>query len=87
VYLADELGVKDDFDQFLWTIVFIAMGGIALGKGVMSSGLLEVLDGSIRRLVDGFELYTVVLILSLIVLVSPFSAPFRWNLVSTVSRW
>jgi phosphate transporter len=53
------------------------MGGIALGKGVMSSGLLEVLDGSIRRLVDGFSLYAVVLVLSLIVLVSPSSAPLR----------
>jgi len=61
---------KDDFERFMWTIVFLAMGGIALGKGVMSSGLLEVLDGAIRELVDGFSLYSVVMILSPIVLVS-----------------
>ncbi|KAG7090181.1 hypothetical protein E1B28_011788 [Marasmius oreades] len=60
---------KDDFEQFAWTIVFLAMGGIALGKGVTSSGLLDVLGGLIRDMVDGFELYTVVLILSPIVLI------------------
>ncbi|KAF8193323.1 SPX domain-containing protein [Pholiota molesta] len=60
---------KDDFDNFMWTIVFLAMGGIALGKGVMSSGLLKVLDDIIRHLVEGYKLYHVVLILSPIVLV------------------
>ena len=35
---------KEDFNNFLWTIVFLAMGGIALGKGVSSSGLLASLD-------------------------------------------
>lgn len=49
--------------------MFLAMGGIALGKGVMSSGLLEIMDVIIRDLVDGFSLYKVVLILSPIVLV------------------
>ena len=46
------------------------MGGIALGKGVMSSGLLIVMDGIIRNLISGFSLYSIVLILSPIVLVS-----------------
>lgn len=45
------------------------MGGIALGKGVESSGLLEILHEIIRRIVDGYTLYPVVLILSPIVLV------------------
>ncbi|KAJ7816533.1 SPX domain-containing protein [Mycena olivaceomarginata] len=60
---------KDDFEQFAWTIVFLAMGGIALGKGVTQSGLLEVLDGIIRDLLDGVSPYNVVLILSPVVLV------------------
>ncbi|KAJ7680049.1 SPX domain-containing protein [Mycena rosella] len=60
---------KDDFEQFAWTIVFLAMGGIALGKGVTSSGLLDVLDEGIRSLLDGMQLYSVVLILSPVVLV------------------
>jgi phosphate transporter len=50
------------------------MGGIALGKGVTSSGLLTVLDGLIRHLVNGLSLYTVVLVLSPVVLVSRLSS-------------
>ncbi|KAJ3520396.1 hypothetical protein NM688_g9168 [Phlebia brevispora] len=60
---------KDDFDQFLWTVVFLAMGGIALGKGVTSSGLLDVMDDVIRHTVEGLSPYTIVLTLSCIVLV------------------
>ena len=56
----------------MWTIVFLAMGGIALGKGVMFSGLLTIMDTIIRDLVNGLSLYSVVLILSPVVLVSIF---------------
>ncbi|EPQ53940.1 SPX-domain-containing protein [Gloeophyllum trabeum ATCC 11539] len=59
----------DDFEQFLWTVVFLAMGGIALGKGVTSSGLLENMDDVIRKLVEGLSLYSVVIVLSIVVLV------------------
>ncbi|KAH9929909.1 uncharacterized protein BXZ73DRAFT_47853, partial [Epithele typhae] len=52
------------------TIVFVAMGGIALGDGVRDSGLLEVLGSGIRRLIMGMSLYPVVLLLSFIVLLS-----------------
>ena len=62
---------KDDFEQFLWTVVFIAMGGIALGNGVTNSGLLEVLGDEIREMISGMDLYPVVLLLSVIVLVCP----------------
>ena len=72
-FLSDVSLFQDDFEQFLWTVVFLAMGGIALGKGVTSSGLLEVLDDIIRNLIDGMSLYTVVLVLSAIVLVSMVS--------------
>ena len=61
--------MQDDFEQFLWTVVFIAMGGIALGNGVTNSGLLEVLGEGIRELISGMDLYPVVLLLSVIVLV------------------
>lgn len=64
--------LKDDFEQFAWTIVFLAMGGIALGKGVTSSGLLVTMDGIIHRLLEGLSLYTVVLVLSPVVLVCGF---------------
>lgn len=61
--------LKDDFEQFAWTIVFLAMGGIALGKGVTSSGLMVTMDRMIHRLLEGLSLYTVVLVLSPVVLV------------------
>jgi phosphate transporter len=67
---------QDDFEQFAWTIVFLAMGGIALGRGVTSSGLLESMDRVIRGLVDGLSLYAVVLVLSAVVLVRAYSALF-----------
>ncbi|KAF8992369.1 SPX domain-containing protein [Cyathus striatus] len=60
---------KDDFERFAWTIVFLAMGGIALGKGVVASGLLDAMDGFVNDLVAGRSLYTVVAILSPIVLI------------------
>jgi phosphate transporter len=74
---------KDDFEKFAWTIVFLAMGGIALGKGVVSSGLLEILHEKINHLVRGYGLYEVVLILSPIILVCiPFcSCPEKRDLI------
>ncbi|CEH12739.1 probable pho91-similarity to pho87p and pho90p [Ceraceosorus bombacis] len=50
---------KEDFNNFLWTIVFLAMGGIALGKAVTSSGLLESLDALVQRLVTGMPIWQV----------------------------
>ncbi|KAG8819435.1 low-affinity phosphate transporter [Serendipita sp. 400] len=60
---------KDDFEQFLWSIVFIAMGGSALGKAVQTSKLLEAMDIVIRDMIDGLSFYVVVIVLSAVVLV------------------
>jgi len=49
--------------------VFLAMGGIALGKGVTSSGLLSTADEVLYRMLEGKQLYTIVLLLSVVVLV------------------
>lgn len=53
--------------------MFLAMGGIALGKGVTSSGLLDVMDEIIRGIIMDMSLYTVVLVLSGIVMVCTFN--------------
>jgi phosphate transporter len=45
------------------------MGGIALGRGVTSSGLLDDLGVGIRKIVEGLSLYNIVLVLSAMVLV------------------
>ncbi|KAF9230363.1 SPX domain-containing protein [Melanogaster broomeanus] len=60
---------KDDFEQFAWTIVFLAMGGVALGQGVTTSGLMNTMDGAIHRILEGKSLYTIVMLLSPVVLV------------------
>lgn len=46
------------------------MGGIALGKGVSSSGLLDILGDKIESFVSDLSLNSVVLVLTVIVLVS-----------------
>ncbi|KAF7449811.1 CitT Di- and tricarboxylate transporter [Pyrenophora tritici-repentis] len=38
---------KEDFNNFLWTIIILAAGGLSLGKSVNSSGLLHTLAESI----------------------------------------
>ncbi|CAO1634374.1 unnamed protein product [Jaminaea pallidilutea] len=50
---------KEDFNNFLWTVVILAMGGLALGKAVTSSGLLESLDDVIQDLVQGLGIFQV----------------------------
>ncbi|WWC71593.1 uncharacterized protein I206_105551 [Kwoniella pini CBS 10737] len=60
---------KEDFHSFHWSIVFLAMGGIALGKATLSSGLLDVLNGVLERLVEGMSLYSILIVFSLIALV------------------
>ena len=49
--------------------MFLAMGGIALGKAVLSSGLLDSLDHVLEELVHGMSLYSVLMVFSLIALV------------------
>jgi di/tricarboxylate transporter len=39
---------KDDFNGFLWNVVMLAMGGLALGEAVKSSGLLATI-AEVRR--------------------------------------
>lgn len=53
---------------FYPTCLVLAMGGISLGKGVESSGLLSVTDVMIRHLIQDLSLYEVVLVLSTVVL-------------------
>ncbi|KAJ7021200.1 hypothetical protein C8F04DRAFT_1314937 [Mycena alexandri] len=62
--------------KFVW--MFLAMGGIALGKGVQSSGLPEVLDVLIRDLLEGVMLYNIVLILS------PVISMFTSHIIASV---
>lgn len=59
---------KDDFNNFLWTLVVLAMGGIALGKSVQSSGLLGALAEKCIPFLASMSMFECVLIMTLIVL-------------------
>ncbi|KAJ1965814.1 low-affinity phosphate transporter [Dipsacomyces acuminosporus] len=60
---------KEDFNNFLWTVVILAMGGIALGRAVDSSGLLHELASYIEALVEGFPLFAVLCVFCGLILV------------------
>jgi len=60
---------KEDFNNFLWTVIVLAMGGISLGKAVDSSGLLDTIAHHIQSAVAGFSMWVVLLIFSCLTLV------------------
>jgi phosphate transporter len=60
---------KEDFNNFLWTIIILAAGGLCLGKAVTSSGLLHTIAKAITARVDHFSLYGVLIVFSALILV------------------
>ncbi|KAL2821346.1 SPX-domain-containing protein [Aspergillus cavernicola] len=60
---------KEDFNNFLWTIIILAAGGLCLGKAVTSSGLLHTIAEDIRVRVEHFSLYGVLIVFSALILV------------------
>src|SRR5439155_13858467 len=56
---------KEDFNNFLWTVIILAMGGIALGKAVYSSGLLHFIAKYIQSMVKDSEVWLVLVIFSM----------------------
>ncbi|KIH93511.1 phosphate transporter [Sporothrix brasiliensis 5110] len=60
---------KEDFNNFPWTIIILAAGGLALGKAVKASGLLDTVAASITELVQGMSLYGVLVVFSTLILV------------------
>ncbi|KAF2016928.1 hypothetical protein BU24DRAFT_490196 [Aaosphaeria arxii CBS 175.79] len=60
---------KEDFNNFLWTIIILAAGGLSLGKSVNSSGLLHTIAQSITSSVEGMSLYGVLLVFTALIMV------------------
>ncbi|KAI9737291.1 MAG: low-affinity phosphate transporter [Claussenomyces sp. TS43310] len=60
---------KEDFNNFLWTIIILAAGGLSLGKAVNSSGLLHAIASSITDEVEGMSLYGILVVFSCLILV------------------
>jgi di/tricarboxylate transporter len=60
---------KEDFNNFLWTIIILAAGGLSLGTAVSSSGLLHTIANEITEKVDGMSLYGVLVVFAGLILV------------------
>ncbi|EEH05953.1 SPX domain-containing protein [Histoplasma capsulatum G186AR] len=60
---------KEDFNNFLWTIIILASGGLCLGHAVTSSGLLHTIAKAITERVGDFSLYGVLISFTGLILV------------------
>ncbi|KIV83404.1 hypothetical protein PV11_05435 [Exophiala sideris] len=60
---------KEDFNNFLWTIIILAAGGLSLGRAVSSSGLLSTIAKSITDGVADFSIYAVLVVFAALILV------------------
>ncbi|RLV82541.1 Inorganic phosphate transporter PHO87 [Meyerozyma sp. JA9] len=59
----------DDLNNFPWSIILLAMGGIALGKGVSSSGLLYTIATALQKKVMNFNVFVILIIFGILILV------------------
>lgn len=59
----------DDVNNFPWSIILLAMGGLALGKAVTSSGLLATVATSLQEKVADLDVYVIMIIFGLLILV------------------
>lgn len=59
---------SDDFNNFMWTIVILAMGGTTLGKAVTSSGLLSTIASVIKESIENKPVFQIVLIFGIVIL-------------------
>ncbi|KAL1835920.1 hypothetical protein VTJ49DRAFT_5888 [Mycothermus thermophilus] len=60
---------KEDFNNFPWTIIILAAGGLSLGKAVNSSGLLHTVTRAITARVQDYSLYGILVVFSSLILV------------------
>ncbi|RCI04746.1 low-affinity phosphate transporter [Rhizopus stolonifer] len=60
---------KDDLNNFLWSVVVLAQGGMALGKAVTSSGLLQDIAVRIKDGIQDLQVIAILAIFCLLILV------------------
>ena len=59
----------DDINNYPWSIVLLAMGGIALGKAVSSSGLLGTIAMALQKKIMHFDVFVILIIFGILMLV------------------
>lgn len=68
LFFGSGLLTTEDFNNYPWNIVVLAMGGTALGKAVASSGLLNTIAITIQHQVEDFSLFGVTLTFGFLIL-------------------
>lgn len=68
IFFGTGLLSSDDFNNFMWTIVILAMGGTTLGKAVTSSGLLNTMASLIKDNIEDKPIFLIVLIFGIVIL-------------------
>jgi di/tricarboxylate transporter len=69
IFFGTGILTKEDFNNFPWTIIILAAGGLSLGKAVNSSGLLHTVTQIISQRVQGMSVYGLLVVFSLLILV------------------
>ena len=69
IFFGSGILTKEDFNNFPWTIIILAAGGLSLGKAVNSSGLLHTVTELISKRVEGMSVYGLLVVFSLLILV------------------
>lgn len=69
LFFGGGLLTTEDFNNYPWNIVILAMGGTALGKAVSSSGLLSTIAVQIQVQVEDFSLFGIVITFGLLILI------------------
>lgn len=69
-FYAPGILTTDDFNNYPWTIVMLAMGGLALGKGITVSGLLDTIAALFRAKLDGRDLFEVLALFGIVVTIT-----------------
>lgn len=59
----------DDLNNYPWSIILLAMGGIALGKAVTSSGLLKTIATALQHQIEDFNVFVILIIFGILILV------------------
>ncbi|KAI8883859.1 SPX-domain-containing protein [Backusella circina FSU 941] len=59
---------KSDLNNFLWSVVVLAQGGMALGYAVQSSGLLDIIGNQIAANVNDLPPLSIIFIFGMLVL-------------------
>lgn len=69
IFFGSGLLTTEDFNNYPWNIVVLAMGGTALGKAVSSSGLLANIAQAIQEEVKDYSLFGVTITFGVLILI------------------